>query len=140
MTLIKNPFFIGYLVVYLICLLLLNSSKDSSITEPLAILFIVGVVFSGLAFLLTKSSKPMRVIVRATKAEMLALLLCLILVTSYLTWGRDALNALLLNSTRFFVCRTCFELNSKTHFFCSHSTSCVSQIFQIFSSGFWDSV
>jgi len=93
--LLKNPFFIGYLFVYLIFLVLLHFLEQFSIAEPLAVLIIVGIGFSGLALLFTTSSKPFHISVHGTRAEIVALMIVLILAVAYLTWGKDAANIIL---------------------------------------------
>lgn len=95
LTLLKNPIFIGYIFVYLIFLLLLHFIENFPITEPLVVLFIIGIGFSGLALLLTKSSKPFHISRQVTGVEMLALMSCLILIIIYLTWGNHALNIII---------------------------------------------
>lgn len=59
LILLKNPFFVGYLFVYLIFLFLLHFVEQFSVAEPLAVLVIIGIGFSGLALLLeTVTKKP----------------------------------------------------------------------------------
>jgi membrane protease YdiL (CAAX protease family) len=94
LILIKNPFFMGYLFLYLIFLFLLHFVEQFSMGEPLAVLVIVGIGFSGLAFLFTKSSEPFHISIRGTKKEMLAMVISLILAMIYLTWGKDAANVI----------------------------------------------
>jgi len=94
LILIKNPVFIGYLFIYLIFLFLLHFVEQFPVAEPLVILVIIGIGFSGLALLLTTSSKPFDISIRATRTEMIALMICLIIVTVYLTWGKDVANVI----------------------------------------------
>ncbi len=95
LTLLKNPVFTGYIAVYLAFLFLLHFVEHFSIAEPLAVLVIVGIGFSGLALLLTKSSKPLHTSIRVTNREMPALMICLILAMIYLTWDKDGIYTIL---------------------------------------------
>ena len=94
LTLIQNRFFIGYLIIYLIFLILLQIVEKFSIAEPLTILVIVGIGFSGFALLLTRSSKPFYISSHVTGIEILTLMAYIILITNYLTWGNDAINTI----------------------------------------------
>ncbi|MBT3250705.1 MAG: CPBP family intramembrane metalloprotease [Candidatus Marinimicrobia bacterium] len=95
---LKNPFLIGYVVIYMISLAILNSSENFSIGNSVTILVIVGFGFSGLAFILTRFSKPMKITVSGSSKEMFFLVFSVIVIVVFLTWGSRALSNLFLSS------------------------------------------
>lgn len=92
---IKNPAVIGFLIIYLLSIYVLNSEDIYSLSDSFSFLLIVGVFFSTLVYLLTLPSKPFEVPNITSKAEITIVLLCLLLVTGYLSWGKSFINVFL---------------------------------------------
>jgi len=87
MHIFKDPYILAYLVFYLIVLLLLHSLEGMSILEPLVALLVAGVGFSTVAWWTTRGTVPFPYLVKQPKSECILLVLCLVVVTLFLTWG-----------------------------------------------------
>ncbi len=94
MQVIKNPVFLSFVVLYVVSLAFLASTGIYDLTEGLLILFIIGFGLSALAVLSTIGAKPLAVKPRTTHSELITLVACLALVTSYLAWGRGPLDTI----------------------------------------------
>ncbi len=92
MQVIKNPVFLAFVVLYVVSLAFLASSGIYDLTEGLLILFIIGFGFSALGFIVTIGAKPLPVRPRTTQRELITLVVYLLLVTSFLTWGKGELD------------------------------------------------
>ena len=92
MQVIKNPVFLTFVVLYVASLAFLASSGIYDLTEGLLILFIIGFGFSALGFIATIGAKPLPVRPHTTQRELITLVVYLVLVTSYLTWGKGELD------------------------------------------------
>jgi len=88
---LKNPFILGYLVLYIAFLALLHSLEAFSIVEPIFVFLVVGVVFSALAWWATKRVTPLSFSVKQPASECILLAFCLLIVTVYITWGLNTI-------------------------------------------------
>ena len=92
--LLKNPFVISYIVLYIVFLVLLGTVEGFGFTEPILILLIIGVGFSTLAWWVTKGGEPLTLPVKQPASECgLLVLYLLIVVVPFLTWGMDLIQS-----------------------------------------------
>ncbi len=86
----RNPFVLGYLALYATFFLLLLKVERFAAGEALAVLLIVGVAFSALAWQLTKNATPLAFFVKSPAAESALLVAYLFLVAGFLAGGLNA--------------------------------------------------
>lgn len=92
-SLLKNPFVIGYLVLYFMLILLLRTVEKFNLTEPLFIFFTIGIGFSALAWWVTNGIKPLSFEVQRPASEATLLMIYLIGVVIFLTWGLNLIES-----------------------------------------------
>lgn len=89
-----KPYVFGYLALYAATLTGLTLYSGFDPTEALFVLCTLGIVFTSVAWLLTRKSKPAAAAVARPKAEALALLLYLVVFAfGFLGWGLSWLKA-----------------------------------------------
>lgn len=95
LKLLSNGYFIGYMIFYMIILVLMWKFENYPLSEPLASLIIIGVVFSTVAWLVSKSSTLLSEEPPAGKHEAFVLFLLIIYITLFLSWGTDFVSRIL---------------------------------------------
>jgi len=85
------PYLLGYGVVYLALLFSMHAWLGFGLAEPLFVLALLGVGFSGLSWWVTRNSIALPFAVKQPRSETILLLLYLLPLVLYLTWGRNAL-------------------------------------------------
>jgi membrane protease YdiL (CAAX protease family) len=98
MRLLKNKYFILYLLIYAASLGVLILRGNKSVGEAIAVLLILGIGFSAIAWFSTKPAKPLQINVSPNTTEMLFLLAYIAFVSIYLVWGVKFVDGLLPNS------------------------------------------
>lgn len=91
LTLIKNGYFIAYLSLYVV-LLVITSIIGIEIQELLAAAFIIGIVFTSIAYFLSRSSHPIFKERKAQKNESLLLISIIIYFVLIITFYHDLLS------------------------------------------------
>jgi membrane protease YdiL (CAAX protease family) len=93
-TLLRNRVFDVYAAVYVLSVVLLVTVEGFPLAEALLILGIFGVGLTLLAYILCRRARPFRQSLRPGRAEMLLLLVCVLGVAAYLTFGFGPVEAL----------------------------------------------
>lgn len=88
----RNPFFIGWLVLYVASASVLAGLYDYALAEIVAVLVIFGLLLPGLALLLTRGHSPRPPNVVAPVAETRIVLGCLVVVAVFIGPGLDWLH------------------------------------------------
>jgi len=81
----------AYLTLWTASVMAIRGQAGLDPTEPLLIFAIMGVGFSALAWLVTRSAEPLRFAVKNPRVECTVLAVWLVVVGLFLTWGIDAL-------------------------------------------------
>jgi uncharacterized protein len=89
---LTNRFVAGYLLVYGVLLAVLHQQYGFQLAEPLALLLLVGIAFSALAWLATRGLTPLPFRVQQPSREAVLLLGYLLAVVAFLTWGLHAIH------------------------------------------------
>jgi len=84
-------FLLAYAVVYSALLFSLHRFEGFGLSEPLLVLGLIGLGFSALAWWVTRNSVPLPVAVKQPARETILLLIYVMPLVAYLTWGRNAL-------------------------------------------------
>lgn len=92
LTLLKNPYVLFYLATYFGFLAVCHFAGGMSVAEPLAVLLLLGLGFTTLAWAATRGVTPLDAPVRRPAAETSLLIAYLLVLTAFLTWGLEALN------------------------------------------------
>lgn len=92
--LLKNPYFIGYSVLYIVTLLMMGFIENFPLGESIAVLLIVGVFFSLTAYITSKSSVVLFENKPEQKREVLLLISIIVYITLFLTFGADLIKQL----------------------------------------------
>ena len=87
--LLTSPYFIGYAILYLVVLTLMASIYDYQVSQAIAVVIVIGILFSSVAYLTSKSSKPISIPSPPQKREVLLLALLIAYITLGLTFGID---------------------------------------------------
>jgi len=88
----RSLFFLsGYGVVYFALLFSMHRFEGFDLSEPLLVLGLIGVSFSAFAWWVTRNSVPLPFAVKQPARETILLLICILPLIAYLTWGRNAL-------------------------------------------------
>jgi hypothetical protein len=106
----RNWYVVVWLTLYAASLALLHFSGKYSAGEALTILLVVGVGFSVLAWLSSRSASALKVEIHPNRVEMLLVIAWVVLISLYLVCGSDWINGLLpddlIQSPRFSFCLT----------------------------------
>ena len=94
MSLLKNRVFVAYAAVYVLSVTLLVTVEKFPLGEILLILGIFGVGMTLFAHVLCRRAKPFRLSLHPGRLEMLLVLLSVLGVAAYLTFGFGAVDAL----------------------------------------------
>ena len=94
MVLLRNRIFDAYAAVYVLSVILLVTVEGFPLAEALLILGIFAVGLTLLAHVLCRRAIPFRLSLHPGRAEMLLLLVCVLGVAAYLTFGFGTLEAL----------------------------------------------
>jgi len=92
--LLRNPYFIGYISLYIVVLVLMVLIEHFPASQSIAVLLIVGIGFSSVACATSKSSVALFVSKPAQKREGVVLILILVYITVILTFGMDQVKLL----------------------------------------------
>ena len=92
MSLIRNPWFLGFAAVYTAAVTVLVTGGVYSPAEPLFILLIFGIAVPALAWGLSRRCRPLAVPVRAPGRELAWVLLCVVGVAAWLVWGKEVMD------------------------------------------------
>ncbi len=92
-TVITSGYLWAYLALYAVTLFAMNRIGGFDPVLPLAILAVLGVGLSALAWLATRGVEPMPIFLKDKKGEMAATAACLLPVIAFITWGLTWLNA-----------------------------------------------
>ncbi len=84
-------YFLGYGAVYVSLLFAMHQVSGFDLGEPLLVLGLMGVGFSALAWWVTSKSIPLPLVVQRPASEAILLLIYVLPLVAYLTWGRKAL-------------------------------------------------
>lgn len=90
-SLFRNRYLVGYLLVYGFFLVLLSQREGFPLAEPAALMLLVGVGFSALEWRITRGLAPLRFDVRQPAGEAGLLLGYLLAIVAFLTWGMQAI-------------------------------------------------
>jgi membrane protease YdiL (CAAX protease family) len=88
-AILTNKYFRTYLIIYLLTLTLLKVEEAQVLTEILFLLLLYGVLFTSIAYSITKKSKSLFVDEPAQKHELLMVLILVILFTLFITYYKD---------------------------------------------------
>ncbi len=109
MTLFKNPFFLGFLGLYILAVALLVTNGVYSPAEPLFMLAIFGVILPAVAYFFCRKCTPLFIPGGIKHGEIVLMTLCVLGVMAYLVWGSEALDQIVFGliedtpRSRFFV-------------------------------------
>ena len=87
--LLKNPYLIGYSALYIIILLTMKFVENFPVSESIAVMLIIGIFFSLVAYLSSKSSLVLFENKQLQERELLLLISILVYITLYLTFGGE---------------------------------------------------
>jgi len=83
-------FLLGYAALYCALLFAMHRFEGFDLGDPLLVLGLMGIGFSALAWLTTRNSVPLPFAVKQPGRETLLLLLYMLPLVGYLTWGRNS--------------------------------------------------
>ncbi|MDX9853739.1 MAG: hypothetical protein RBS81_08165, partial [Tenuifilaceae bacterium] len=86
--LLTSPYFIGYAILYLV-LTLMISIYDYQVSQAIAVVIVIGILFSSVTYITSKSSKSISIPSPPQKREVLLLALLIAYITLGLTFGID---------------------------------------------------
>jgi membrane protease YdiL (CAAX protease family) len=86
-SILKNPFILAYVGLYVLFLVLLHSVEGFDITEPVFVFLVVGIGFSAIAWWTTKGVTPLTFSIKQPASECGLLTFCLVIVMIFITWG-----------------------------------------------------
>ena len=95
-TLLKavgNRFLIAYVLTYAVALWHLSRQPGFELGEALAVLVIVGILLSSLAWLFTRKAEPLPLTVKSPGKELVVLFLWMAPICAYLVWGAGVLRS-----------------------------------------------
>lgn len=95
--LITNQYFIAYVVLYMATLILLVTKEDMAMEEVAALLLIIGLFFCSVAYLITRSARPLFTDKASQKHEWLLLILLILYLVGFLTYYKELISLLPLN-------------------------------------------
>jgi len=84
-------YLLGYVAIYFSFLFAMHRFSGFDLSEPLLVLGLMGIGFSGLAWWATRTSIPLPFVVRQPAGETILVLVYMVPLVAYLTWGRKAL-------------------------------------------------
>ena len=90
----KNPYVLAFAALYAVAIAVLVRTGVYSLAEPLFMLAIFGILLPGLAWLLCRGIRPFEVRTPGSRLEIVATFALVGLVTLYLVWGSDWIDAL----------------------------------------------
>ena len=93
--LIKNPYVLGYSALYIVVLLLMRYVGDIMISDVIAVLVIIGFLFSFLAHLTTRSAVKITEAKVKQKNEITLIILLVLYITTVLSFGIDQLQSII---------------------------------------------
>lgn len=93
-TLLKNPYFIGYSALYIIVLVMMALIEHFPVSQAIAALLIIGIIFSLAAYLTSGSSVALHMSKPAQKRESLVIISILVYILLVLTFGMDQIKSL----------------------------------------------
>ncbi len=99
-TLVRNPYFIGYCLLYITVLLLMHFIEHYPLGEAIASALIIGVLFTFIAHIFTRKAIPLSCSKPVQKHEMLVLVSLIIYITVVLSFG---INQIKLTFSQFFL-------------------------------------
>lgn len=85
--LLKNKYFQSYVAIYILSIVLLNTFEDYAVSEIIGIVLILGVIFPSIAFWVCISSSPLLVKRDHRSSQIIAAIICILIVSVYLTLG-----------------------------------------------------
>lgn len=94
-TLLKNPYFIAYSVLYCIVLVLMAFIEHFQVSQAIAVVLIIGILFTSVAYFPSKSSEVLSLSKPVQNREGIALISLLIYYTLSLTFGIEQIKTLL---------------------------------------------
>lgn len=93
--LLRNKYFIGYSALYILTLVLMALIEDFPVSQSIAVLLIIGALFTFIAHLTTKSSKPL-IKSKPIQANELSIIVgFLVYITLMLSFGFDSIKTFL---------------------------------------------
>lgn len=92
-NLLKNPFFIGYSILYIIVLLMMKFVENYPISEAIAVVLIIGVFFSFVAHITSRTAKKLSDSKPVQRNEILVLVSLIVYITVVLSFGIDQIKA-----------------------------------------------
>lgn len=87
--LLKNPFLLAYLALYIVVLALMHELEGFGLALPLFVLLFMGVGLSALAWWVTEGIAAPDFVVKRSLQESILLGAYLLVIVGYLTWGVD---------------------------------------------------
>jgi uncharacterized protein len=91
---LRNEYFIGYSALYIVTLFLMVLIEHFPVSQSIAILLIIGVFFSLIAYFTSKSSVPLFANRPVQKRESLVLISIMVFIVLILTIGQDQIKSL----------------------------------------------
>jgi uncharacterized protein len=88
-----SGYLVGYAAIYAITLFALHRFEHFPVTEPLLVLVVVGIGFSGLAWWFTRRVNPLPFTIRWPQRETALLACYLIGAAAFIAWGFNAIEA-----------------------------------------------
>jgi uncharacterized protein len=88
-----SGYLLAYAGIYAITLFALHRVEHFDVSEPLLVLVVVGIGFSGLAWWFTRQVNPLPFTIRWPGREMALLACYLIVVAAFIAWGFNAIEA-----------------------------------------------
>ena len=85
--LLRNPYFIGYSALYVVILIMMALIEHFPVSQAIAVLLIIGVFFTLIAYITSKSSAALFENKPAQKSELLVIISIAVYVTLILTLG-----------------------------------------------------
>ncbi len=93
--LLRDKYFIGYTALYVLTLVLMTLIEQFPVSQSIAVLLIIGVFFTFIAYLTTRSSIPLFDSKPIQKNESSLIVLSLVYITFMLSYGFDSIKTFL---------------------------------------------
>jgi uncharacterized protein len=91
---LRNEYFIGYTALYIVTIFFMRMIEHFPVSQAIAVLLIIGVFFSLIAYLTSKSSIPLFISKPVQKKERLLLIFILVYLILVLAFGPELLRLL----------------------------------------------
>ncbi len=86
-SLLRNPYFLGYSALYFVILIMMALTEHFPVSQAIAVLLIIGVLFTLVAYITSKSSVALFENKQVQKGELLVIISIAVYITLILTFG-----------------------------------------------------